>query len=356
MATPLAEAIRFVRRVYRLRMLGLGLGVLCAGAVLYEQRAGPIWWILLFVNGYVWPHLAYWRARRAAAPENAERENLVIDSAFGGFWIAVMAFNALPSALYVTMLGVDKIAVGGPRLWRQAVISQALATLVTSAALGFPFAPATSMEVVLACLPFMVSYPTAIGLAAYTLAHTVRRQNRLLDELNRIDSLTGLPNRKHWNEAVAVELRRHHRNGRPAALLMLDVDHFKLINDEYGHAAGDTVLRCVADVLRRCVRDIDTPGRFGGDEFGVVLAETTATQAAEIAERIRSLVATETRLGNGLPGATVSVGVATASPVIGDLRMWMEAADAALYAAKHAGRNRVEPLPAAAKAALAMDS
>lgn len=257
----------------------------------------------------------------------------MIDSAVGGFWIAAMGFSPLPSALLATMLSIDKIVVGG---WRFASRT-ALALAAGVAVLGFCVQPSTDLALVLACLPFLIAYPLAIATATHALARTVRRQNRLLDELNRIDALTGLPNRKHWQDAGAVELRRYHRNGRPAALVMIDIDAFKQINDTYGHSAGDAAICRVADAIRDCLGELDTPGRFGGDELGVVLAETSADEAVAVAERIRARVEADNVTGDG-PPLTISAGVAPADSTTRDMRTWI---DAALYRAKREGRDRV---------------
>jgi diguanylate cyclase len=339
MDTPLSEAIRFVRRVYGLRMLGLGTGAICVGGALNEHGASLFTWILLAFNGYVWPHVAFALARRAREPARAEFLNLVTDSAFGGFWIAAMHFSPLPSALLVTMLSIDKIVVGGWRFASRTALALAAGCALGVAVFGFRVEPSTDFAIVLMSLPFLVAYPVAIATVTHALARTVRRQNRLLDELNRIDALTGLPNRKHWQEAGAIELRRFHRNGRPAALVMIDIDEFKRINDTYGHSAGDAAICRVADAIRASLGELDTPGRFGGDELGVVLAETDETEAVEIAERIRVRVEADDQAA-AMP-LTISVGIAAADTEIRDMRAWIDAADAALYRAKRTGRDRV---------------
>ena len=335
MAPPLSEAIRFVRRVYGLRMLGLGTGAVCVAGALHAQGAAWPLWILLAINGYVWPHIAYWLACRARAPARVEFVNLAADSAIGGFWIAAMGFSPLPSALLATMLSIDKIVVGGWRFASRTALALALGCMAGVLIFGWRVEPSTDLALVLASLPFLIAYPLAIATVTHALARTVRRQNRLLDELNRIDALTGLPNRKHWQDAGAVELRRYHRNGRPAALVMIDIDEFKRINDSYGHSAGDAAICRVADAIRCCLGELDTPGRFGGDEFGIVLAETTMGEAVDIAERIR--VAVE----QGDRPLTISVGIAPAQAATPDMRHWIDAADAALYEAKRLGRDRV---------------
>lgn len=338
----LARDLRFVRRIHRMRTLGLGLGVLPIASVLYQQQAPLFVWAALFVNGYVWPHIAYLLARRSRQPARTEFRSLIADSALGGMWIAVMQFNLLPSALLAVMLSVDKIGVAGWRFLARTATAQVLACAAVSAALGFPVQLQSTMFNIFASLPFLFAYPMAISTAAYELGRKVLRQNQQLEHLNRIDDITGLYNRRHWEEAAERELARYMRTRRPAVVMMIDLDGFKQINDRYGHIAGDTVLRSVADALKGAVREIDTPARYGGDEFCVLLAETNAHGARELAERLRTLV--ESMEFPQAPGArcTISIGIAEANRMLVNVEDWVDLADTAMYRAKNGGRNRSE--------------
>lgn len=335
------EHLRFAARIYRMRSLGLGLGCVAVGGTLYEDGAAWYWWLVLAFNGYLWPTLAYWLARRSLDPRKAELRNLVVDSMAGGMWVAVMQFNLLPSALLVVMLSADKVGVGGWKFLLRTVTAQLVTCAATWMLLGFPFDPRTSMFAILLCLPFMASYPMALSTVAYALARKVVRQNKVLDHLSRVDGLTDLFNRRHWEEAVTTEFARGERTDRRSALLMLDVDHFKEVNDAYGHPIGDKVLRGIAAILRSNVRDIDTAGRYGGDEFGVVLAEASLDDAKEVAERIRMAAGT-LRIAEA-PGlrCAVSIGIAAADSSLSSVGEWVRRADLALYRAKQEGRNRV---------------
>jgi len=335
--------LRFVQRMWHMRMLGLGLGVVPIGAVLLEQDAPLVAWIALVANGYVWPHVAYAISRRSRDARVVEFRNLMADSALGGAWIAVMGFNLVPSALIAAMLSVDKIAVAGwPFLARTAAL-QVAACVAMSALLGFPVALDSSMAVVVACLPFLFTYPMAISSASYRLARKVLQQNRQLERLNRIDVLTGLPNRRHWSEVVTGELARFLRTRRPAVLLLIDVDNFKEVNDRHGHGTGDEVLRCIAGVLRASIREIDTPARYGGDEFGVLLTETDVRGGREVAERIRTTFLAMRGVEAAAERCTLSIGLAEADLMLATVDDWVRRADAAMYRAKAGGRNRVEP-------------
>lgn len=158
------------------------------------------------------------------------------------------------------------------------------------------------------------------------------------------DELTRLSNRRHFLEQARREVERSRRYGSSLSLLMVDADHFKQVNDTHGHAAGDAVLRALAETGRKLLRDADSMGRLGGEEFALLLPETDLAQAVVVAERLRKAVG-EMRValpGGGEAQLTVSVGVAALGPGAENLDELMRRADAALYAAKDKGRNRVE--------------
>jgi len=335
------EGLRFVRRMYLPRVVGLALGAVAIGGGLYEVGA-PAWvWVLLVVNLFGWPHVAYATALRSRNPYRAEMRNLMLDSAFGGAWIAAMHFNLAPSAILVAMLAMDKAAVGGMKFLARCLLAQAGTLLVVAAAAGIELEPLQSgMAARLAIVPLLMIYPVMVGLTAYRLAQRVRDQNRLLSALSRTDGLTGLLNRQAWEEAAAAEASRCRRSGGTASLLMLDVDHFKAINDRHGHPAGDTVLRSVAQILRDSLRQEDLPGRYGGEEFGIVLPDTGAAGAAVVAERVRRRIEAAVLERRSAVHATVSIGFAELEPQDADFNAWIARADRALYAAKAAGRNR----------------
>jgi diguanylate cyclase (GGDEF)-like protein len=160
----------------------------------------------------------------------------------------------------------------------------------------------------------------------------------------RTDELTGLPNRRRFFELAEREMVRAQRYGSPLAVVMLDLDHFKEINDNYGHAAGDQVLRAVGDCCRDVLRTNDVIGRLGGEEFAILLPATAMDGARLFAERLRVAVY-ECRIG--LPGTelrlTATLGVAACAPgEVVTVDELLARADAALYRGKAGGRNRVE--------------
>jgi len=334
--------LRFVQFIFRFRVLGALLSFLGIAAVLYEFDA-PAWqWIALVANLVLWPPLARAVARRSSDPRRAELRNLAMDSVFGGAWIALIQFNPLPSAVLLSILSMDKVAVGSWTLMRRMSLLLVLACALVTLLAGPGIRLETTLPIVFACLPFLFVYPSAIASVTHALSRRVVQQNRLLERLNRTDALTGLPNRVHWEDAAHRELRRYRRQGRTSTLLMMDIDGFKHINDSRGHQSGDEVIRRFAGIVRSSCREIDTPGRYGGEEFGLVLPETDAAAATVVAERIRRSFA-DAEFGEH-PGlrCTVSIGLCALDADIADVESWVRLADAALYRAKKQGRNRVE--------------
>lgn len=329
------------RRVYRLRMLGMGLATPALATVLYENSAAWPSWAMMIFTCALWPQLALVIARRSRSPYRAELRNLMFDSALVGLWVSLMHFNLLPSILLLTLTTADKISTGIRGLWLWSLPGLLIALLAGAGVTGFAFQPETSMLVLLACMPVLLIHTVAVSLTNYHLVRRVQRQNRQLDELNRHDPLTGLASRGHWQARAEEMLQASHLDDKPASLLLIDIDQFKAINDRFGHAAGDAVLERVAEVIRGHLGRNDLAGRIGGDELALALhADAEHTRA--LAERIRQEVAAlELQRLNG-SRISVSIGFAQAHKSDPDLREWMDGADRALYRAKESGRNRVE--------------
>jgi two-component system cell cycle response regulator len=179
------------------------------------------------------------------------------------------------------------------------------------------------------------------ALRTKALQDELRTRNAELDRVSRIDMLTGLNNRRHLDEHLRRAISAARRHHRTVAVILADVDHFKLVNDDYGHLAGDTVLREVAARLLGSVRTEDVLGRWGGEEFIAVLSDTPAEAVAVIAERMRQVIdATPFEVDGGIAiPVTLSIGHTSGCD---DAETLVHRADDALYQAKAAGRNRVE--------------
>ena len=186
-----------------------------------------------------------------------------------------------------------------------------------------------------------------VGVIVYDVTDTAVNRldledvNSQLESMSRTDHLTRLNNRGYWEERLEEEFRRFQRTrAAPCSLILFDIDHFKQVNDVYGHPAGDEVIRITAQVLLENVRTTDLAGRYGGEEFGVVLVDTQADGAMIFAERLRNKIEALTVHFDGQAiRYTISLGIAQISEQTENHRHWVECADKALYEAKHGGRN-----------------
>jgi diguanylate cyclase (GGDEF)-like protein len=194
-----------------------------------------------------------------------------------------------------------------------------------------------------------VAITPALVVIALPTFFLVRRflEHPILVAQSRVDAKTGLLNVSTWEREAESELSRAMRTGAPLALALVDIDHFKLVNDTHGHLVGDKVLKCVAQALTSHLRDYDRAGRFGGEEFVLLLAQTNENDACRIADRLRSHVAGMVVPINDRPNSptvqlTISIGVtAMERGATCELTDLLAAADSALYKAKQTGRNRI---------------
>lgn len=175
-----------------------------------------------------------------------------------------------------------------------------------------------------------------------TTSLAMQEKNKQLETLSVTDSLTGLFNRNKLNAIINDQLARFSRNNRPFAVLMIDIDHFKTLNDTLGHIVGDEIILSVAEKILHCIRSVDFAARYGGDEFVIILSETTADEAVKTAERIRSHVAnihynSTDQLARVV---TLSIGIIQSEAEDTSLTHLLSRVDSALYQAKHAGRNQ----------------
>jgi diguanylate cyclase (GGDEF)-like protein len=180
-------------------------------------------------------------------------------------------------------------------------------------------------------LGFLVTFTLVVS--ALRSAHEHER------ELARTDYMTGAVNFRHFTELAAVEINRAQRHEHPLSLAFMDVDDFKVVNDRFGHSAGDALLRAAAETIRSCLRSIDVVARLGGDEFAVLLPETGAEAAETAVRRLRRSLL-ELARERRLP-VTFSIGVVTWDAPPASVNEMLKAADRLMYAAKHGGKNRI---------------
>jgi diguanylate cyclase (GGDEF)-like protein len=346
-------------------------GAICTAGIAAAQwyKTGDRFWLVFFV-GALLLFTGRWldtRAFEAASPEPTRwARRFAVGSWANGLWWGSAAVAALtqgsdPVAQYmfiaveVGYIGAATVRSGSllPAAAGQILLAE-VPLLVACLLSQEPYIRLFSLFAllhILSCLllvRFMSQTRIALVLADERngrLLERLRQANALLEAKAMTDELTGLANRRAFDAALAAEVQRAVRAGQPLSLLLLDLDRFKLLNDQIGHQAGDECLAAVGTALSETVRDVtDTVARYGGEEFAVILPFTDAAGARTVAETLRATVAElrwEYARGRALP-LTVSIGGATVLPERNFTpAQLITMADKALYAAKEAGRNRV---------------
>ena len=368
-ASP-AYARALLQMIHRLRASGSVLALLVLASHLAPREPGALVWLLLGLHFLVYPHLIHARALRATHPIRAGLHNFLLDAALLGLWTGALGYPLWISfTLFICNL-VSVMLYHGPRATLLA------AALFIGSGLGWLLATGTPLAAATSNLSTGLS---AAGLGVFLLLvshlnfrrtlklrdtrEALRRseqalqsandalhrqidevsalQARLSEQANR-DPLTGLYNRRYLDTTLERELARCQREGLPLCLMLIDLDHFKQVNDRWGHPAGDEVLRQLADMLASHARLGDVVCRYGGEEFLLLLPGMPLQVALERAERWRQDFAAATVLFGDLTlHATLSIGVAAHPRDGSTAAALIRAADQALYQAKHGGRNRV---------------
>jgi diguanylate cyclase len=334
-----ASRIGFARRSYIARTGGLA-GALIMFAGLMLQKDTPYWiWVGPVVYCLLWPQLAWKLAQRSENPRDIERLNLLTDQFLVGIWMVPMEFSLLPCVITVVMTGMNTIAGGGWQLLLRGLILQALGVGVGVLIYGFVWEPHSSTLTILAAVPLLVFQPVAVGYVAHTAIRALNKKRFELERISQHDGLSGLFNRMHWEQLVRAEFVRFQRHGEPAVLVLADLDHFKRLNDTYGHAAGDEAIRRLAASFRRVLRETDVSGRYGGEEFGILLPNTQIGAAREVIDRLRRDMRTHPLMDEMV--VTASFGMIQISPDITSVEEWIRLSDKGLYQAKNLGRDRM---------------
>ncbi|AIG01889.1 putative transmembrane sensory box GGDEF domain protein [Pseudomonas fluorescens] len=338
------KGLPLARRLYKSRSLGLALGFVCVLAGMYPLDP-PGWvWAWMLINAFAWPHLAYQLSRRCENSLRTERRHLLVDSFCGGFWVGAMHFNPLPSVTTLSMMTMNNVAIGGPRFMLMGWMAQALGIGVALLLFAPAYIALTTPVQLYACLPILTFYPLALGWICYRQAITLARHKRELLALSRTDSLSGLLNHGAWKDHLEIEFARCRGGQQGAAIALIDIDHFKVINDTYGHVTGDIVLRQLSKILRQNLRATDLAGRYGGDEFCVILPDMPLGRATEVMDALRDRFSSLGYAQDPTLRASLSIGLAPYQPSHSDATSWLSDADQALYEAKSSGRNRVRSL------------
>ncbi len=359
-----------VRNNYLIRATSFVALFVAIGMHMAGRGYGAVAWGLLGMQFLVYPHLVFWRARRARDSLKAEFSNLAIDTLLLGVWAAALGF---PTWIAFTMFMGSALNSATIRGWRGALyafLSYFAGALLWVIGAGFRYAPETEFLSVALCLVGLTIYVLNVGNVTFVrnlklrntretlkrheqallkanlelearLAEIQRLQAELQEQATR-DPLTGLYNRRYFDETLERELARAEREVSPLCLMMIDLDHFKQVNDTYGHQAGDEVLRMFGAMLRESARAGDIPCRYGGEEFLLLMPKMPPETARQRAEHLRAEFAGRVaEIGEYRIQATLSIGIA-AYPEHGETPdVLTQAADLALYLAKQEGRNRV---------------
>jgi diguanylate cyclase (GGDEF)-like protein len=309
-------------------LLGLSTSVRTAMFFAYlrapaNQRTAERWewryWVTLMLSAAIWG----WGAFAVMPADDALGQTLIMLFAVGMSVSAVSCYSSYRNMTLVSM-GLVLLPSTGWLLLQPSTLQQGIALAV----LVFAW--------------FVVSATQSLSSAlttAWRLKHEMQRAHRLAMVASCTDELTGLNNRRAFFDNASAQHVRCREAGTFMAVLMLDVDHFKQINDTFGHAAGDQVLKRIGAAISASLRDNDIAGRLGGEEFAILLPNTPPDTAIEVAERLRALIA-KLRVNDEHP-VTASIGLAFAKAPASELGALLSSADSAMYLSKVSGRNRV---------------
>jgi diguanylate cyclase len=373
----------FVKNNYRIRAGAFFLMLVGLSPELWHRGSSAVTWSLVVLQLVVYPRVLYWLAMRAPLPHRAEVNNLYLDSFLIGSWVAALGFPLWPSFTLWLASSLNITASKGLKGLRRSTLAFFTGLLLSVAVFGFRFLPDTVWQTTAIMIIGISLYPLAIGNVAYERNQQLRATREKLrvgeqtlnsanqslhEKLAEIqilqaqlkeqairDPLTGLFNRRYLDTVAKSEVARCEREAQPLCLMMMDIDHFKQINDTYGHQGGDEVLKALAKLLSDSVRVSDVACRYGGEEFLLLLPNMPPDIALLRAEQWRAAFAAITVHADGIEiKATLSIGISCYPNDGSSVEDLTRAADVALYRAKAEGRNRVVLCRAnAATAALA---
>jgi diguanylate cyclase (GGDEF)-like protein len=358
------------RMIHRVRASGFLMGFVILAAQMMGKGYSAWVWGLLVLQFFVYPHLLHWRTRRAAEPMQAALGNFLIDAGAMGLWAAGLGY---PLWIAFTLLACSVVSItlyGGLRSAGQGILIFFLGGLLWLAFTGQAIDlhtdwPVTVLSIVGLMIFLLMTTNTVyrrnlrlrgtheklraseqtVHMANLSLHEQLIEIHVLQDQLREQayrDPLTGLYNRRYLDSTLERELSRCRREGQPLCLMLIDIDHFKRVNDTYGHQAGDEVLIHLASMLSAQARSADVVCRFGGEEFLLLLPNMPLSNALERAEQWRAdFAATTVTFGEFRMQATLSFGISTYSGHGTSAAELIRRADQALYRAKMEGRNRI---------------
>jgi diguanylate cyclase len=358
-----------VRTNYTYRTASFFLIFIGVGMHVYSKGASATLWTLLALQFLVSPHLLYLRVKRSADPQQAELNNLLCDAFLIGMWVSVLHFPLWPTFSMWMGCTLNVTINKGWKGMLPALLLFLTGAIIATAVVGFRFEPDTAWPVTALSFLGTATYLIATGNASNVRANQLRStreklrlgeqalhanndllqqqlaeiqilQDKLKEQAVR-DPMTGLFNRRYLDTILPHELARCARDGVPLCLMMMDIDHFKHVNDSHGHQGGDEVLKACASLLIDSVRASDVACRYGGEEFLLLLPNMAEENAVIRAEQWRAaFAATSVEFGGMAIRATVSIGIACYPEDGCTSEVLIRCADLALYRAKAEGRNR----------------
>lgn len=339
--TDALREIAFYSYIPRIFAYFIGLIVVVALFQVNDSQYRNNPWLLsiLAIVCLSWPHIAYLWAKKTDRVYEAITNSLLFDSFFGGIWFPFMSFELVPCTVFITVFMINNISAGGGKLLTKGLVIMVIASLFTSLLINPVIKLESQFIIIVFCIPMIIIYPMVLAYINYKLTRLMMKQSDKLLRISRHDDLTNLYSRRYWEQRLLEEFKRCQRSKENACVMMVDVDHFKNINDTYGHLVGDNVLKQFGKLLKT-LRASDIAGRYGGEEFAVLLPNSSLQESQLVAERLRQDI--ESTTFDSVEKCTVSIGIAELNTDYKDAYKWLDNADKALYQAKEGGRNRVK--------------
>lgn len=325
-------------RIYPHRIIGMGLATLPIFVVLNQLDAPLFSWLYCISGCIIWPHLAYYIAKRSKNPFIAERNNLTFDAFFAGSWAPLLHFNLLPSIMFIALAIADQISSGIRKMWIYGIAFILIGLLSTGFFTGFQVNLESSTSVIVATLPIVLVHFLVVSISSHKLIRRVYIKNQDLKELTLRDPLTALYNSTTWQEQAQLLFEKAAHQQTPLNIMVVDIDKFKRVNDKFGHSAGDTLILELARIIQKHSGSDNMAGRLGGDEFGLII-HGSRSDATQIGYKILNDTYKLSMLQMPSEKFSVSIGIACNSLNFSQYQDWFNSADQALYAAKNAGRN-----------------
>ncbi len=333
------------------------------------RQPGVVFWVLFLLQFYAYPFVMQWLSRRAADHEKAEHNNLIVDSLASGAWVAVLGFPLWISVAFFLAALLNHTVTLGVKGILICLLAASAGALASTTVIAFHVSTDTDGLVTLTSIIGLAVYLSLMGIEFFSyirrlheVQDAVDQQKRTLEGANQAlheqigkindlqeklreqanrDALTGLFNRRYLEGTLEREMARCKREGAPLTMLLLDIDYFKLVNDTYGHPAGDEVLRVFARALQESARTEDIVCRYGGEEFLLVLPKMPLTIARARATQLLELFRKTTVVfENSRIPVTTSIGIASVPDHATSVGNLIRCADQALYRAKSTGRDR----------------